>query len=92
MEKRTLVATDFNCRTEMVRNELCLVVESRGLTLSEYKGNANYSHVKQTTIYLPLWAIPYMMEQQRKAIADWEEKQLEFIDRIKEAYNTEVKA
>ena len=38
-----------------------------------------------------MWAIPYLMRVQRKEIAKWEKKQLEFLKTIKDAYNTEVK-
>jgi hypothetical protein len=64
----------------------------KGITYHNYTSSKRSCvNQKEVEILLPLWAIPYFMRNQREAVAKFEIKQLDFLNRIKTAYNTEVR-
>ena len=49
-----------------------------------------FVNTKSVDLYIPLWALPYVMRNQRTAIANHEKREMEFLKRIKDSFNTEV--
>ena len=90
MEKRTLVTTHGNPKVKNIGGEMCMEIEYTGISLTEYTYRGRRLKPKSVKIFIPLYAIPAMMREQRQAIAEYETKQKEMIDRLKKAYNTEI--
>jgi len=92
MRKETIVSTNFECDVFNIKNEAHLRIKIKGISEKNYSGNkTSYANQKQIDLIFPFWAIPYLMRLQRKEIAKWEKQELEFLKRIKDAFNTEVK-
>lgn len=93
--KKTTLVSSTTDPVEIVseRNEDHMKFIFRGITLSNFlgeRGETDYSKLSEIQIHIPLWAIPYLMRQQREAVAKYEKSELEKLNRLKKAYNTEV--
>lgn len=86
-----IVSSHAKSEVVKINNEPCLKLTIRGISLANYtSAQRNYSKTQEAELIIPLWAIPYMMRDQRTAIAEFEAAELDFIARVKKAYNTEI--
>lgn len=91
MAKQTLVTTNQEAKIIDIKGEPHMKLNLTGISLSNFTGpQTTYAKKNQVEVYIPLYVIPYFMRNQREAVAEWEAKQLDVIDRVKKAFNTEV--
>lgn len=90
MEKRTIVSASFESEIVEIKNEKHLKLTFQGIGIKSAQTSPDYCNQKRFEVYVPIWAVPYMMEPQRKTIAKWEESQLTLINDVKNAYNTKI--
>lgn len=91
MAKQTLVTANFQTEVIDINNEAHLKIVFTGIPLSNYKSkNRTWAKANTLELYMPLEYTPYMMRLQRESVAKWEKRKLEFIQRIKSAYNQPV--
>lgn len=92
MNKQTLVSSNFECNVIDVKGEPHLELTIKGISHKNYASSkVSFANQSELKLYIPLWAIPYRMRKEREAVGAWEIRQLDFLKRIKDSYNTEVK-
>lgn len=92
--KQNIYSTNTKSEIKMINGEECMCMSFTGPALQRILRNENRPYadknIKELVITTPLYMIGYIMRDQRQTVAKWEERRLEEIKRIKEAYNVPV--
>jgi hypothetical protein len=85
--KRTIVTCDVQAAVVTVRKEPAMKLSFQGISKTNYEGNADYgSHCNTQDVYIPLWAINSIMQQQREAFQAYYEGQVENLAELRKAF------
>lgn len=90
MEKRKYVASTLECSIEIVNGEECMKLAFKGRSHKKYINGDFSDRSNVIEMFVPLFAVPYTLIAQRRAVAKYEADCLDKINRLKQAYNTEV--